>query len=148
MGRWGVKLAAFMALAVLLAGCRLPENALDGPLAVPLRIHATAEAIEVDAPSWYATETALYVCSAEPPALPEPGPGRVGWTPGATCHDFGQVAAEDGLHALLPLDALTDAERVAFSAVDDWYLLVVKVEGDRVTAAIRSSFSAPIKPAG
>jgi len=134
-------------LAMLAAGgCRLPENALDGPLAIPLRISVTADAIEVDAPAWYAAVTALYVCPAEPPGLPEPGPGRVGWTPGSSCHDFGRVAADDGLRARLPLDDLTEAERPAFDAVEDWYLLAVKIEGDRATTAIHSSFSAPIRP--
>ncbi len=133
--------------APMLAGCRIPENALDGPLAVPLRITATAETIEVDAPAWYATETALYLCPAVPPALPEPGPERVGWTPGAACHDFGRVPAEDGLRAVLALDELSEAEQRAFGAVDDWYLLVVKHEGGRASAAIASSFTSPIQPA-
>jgi hypothetical protein len=128
----------------LAAGCRLPSSALDGPLAVPLRIEATPDAVQVDAPGWYAAETDIYLCPTEPPELPEPGPERDGWTPGASCHDFGTFAAPDGLTASLPLEALTDAERPAFEAAVDWYLLVVKVDGDRAIAAIRSSFSAPI----
>ena len=137
------RLASIAIAATLVAGCRLPSNALDGPLAVPLRITATPAAVEVDAPGWFAPDTIVYLCSTEPPALPEPGPDREGWTPGPTCHDFGRVAAPDGLKATLPLDALTEAERPAFDAASDWYLLLVKVEGTRVTAAIRSSFSAP-----
>lgn len=133
--------------AAMIAGCRIPENALDGPLAVPLRITTTAETIEVDAPAWYATETALYLCPAEPPSLPEPGPERVGWTPGAACHDFGRVPAKDGLRAVLAIDELSEAEQRAFATVDDWYLLVVKLDGDRASAAIASSFTSPIQPA-
>jgi hypothetical protein len=138
--------ALAVAAALIVTGCRIPENALDGPLAVPLRITTTPETIEVDAPAWYAAETALYVCPAEPPALPEPGPARVGWTPGAACHDFGRVSAADGLRAVLALDDLSEAEQRTFAAVDDWYLFVVKLEGDRASAAISSSFSSPIRP--
>lgn len=84
--RRALRLARFLLLVALVAGCRLPSSALDGPLAVPLRITAT-----------------------------------------------------------LPLDALTEMERPAFDAAADWYLLLVEVEGARATAAIRSSFSAPIR---
>ena len=142
------RVALILAIAgVLVAGCRLPSDALDGPLAVPLRISATADAIDVDAPGWFATETSVYLCSAEPPGLPEPGPDRDGWTPGATYHDFGRVAAPDGLHAVLGIGELTATERSAFASVPDWFVLIVKVDGDRATAAIRSSFRAPALPA-
>jgi hypothetical protein len=143
-------LAQLALCAVVVAaagGCRLPDNALDAPLAVPLRVSATAEAIEVDAPNWYAATTSLYLCPMEPPSLPEPGPDRVDWSPGGSCHDFGHVAANDGLRATLSLDLLTEAERLALEAVNDWYLLVVKIEGDRATAAIRTSFASPIRAA-
>ena len=143
--RWVPRLAGFSLLLVLAAGCRLPSGALDGPLAVPLRIEATADAVQVDAPGWFAPETSLYLCPTEPPELPEPGPARVGWTPGSSCHDYGRVASPDGLKATLPLDALTEAQRPAFEAALDWYLLIVKVDGERAAAAIRSSFSSPIR---
>jgi len=107
----------------------------------------TGDAIEVDAPTWYAAQTAMYLCTSEPPPLPEPGPDRVGWTPMGPCHDFGQVAAEDGLHVTQSLDVLTEADRQALEAADDWYLLIVKLEGDRATAAAHSSFASPIRPA-
>lgn len=142
------RLASIAIAAALVGGCRLPSSALDGPLAVPLRIEATADAVQVDAPGWFAPETVIYLCPTEPPELPEPGPDRDGWTPGASCHDYGKVAAPDGLEVSLPVDALSDAERPAFEAATDWYLLIVKVEGTRATAAIRSSFSAPIRPGG
>lgn len=143
---------ALLVLAIvgggLVAGCRLPENALDGPLAVPLRITTTPDAVEVDAPTWYATDTVVYLCPTEPPSLPEPGPERVGWTPGSSCHDFGHHDATDGLETTLRLDALNQPERPAFEAAKNWFLLLLEVEGDRVTAAIHSSFTAPIQPAG
>jgi hypothetical protein len=133
--------------ALVVAGCRLPDNALDGPLAVPLRINATPQAIEVDAPTWYADETAIYLCPAEPPPLPEPGPERVGWTPGPACHDFGRVASPDGLETTLLLSALTDEELAPFADARDWFILLVEVDGDRAVTAIHSSFSGPIKAA-
>ena len=145
-GRCMTWLARSMLLAAIVAGCRLPSDALDGPLAVPLRITVTLAAVEVDAPGWFAADTAVYLCPTEPPALPEPGPDREGWTPGSGCHDYGRFAAPDGLRATLPLDALPEADRPAFDAADNWYLLIVKVEGARATAAIHSNFSAPSRP--
>jgi hypothetical protein len=140
-------LSASIALAaILVTGCRLPSGALDGPLAVPLRIVATPDAIDVDAPAWFAPESIVYLCSTEPPDLPEPGPDREGWTPGPLCHDYGRVAAPDGLTASLPVAALTDAERPAFEAAPDWHLLIVKVDGTRAVASIRSTFPAPDRP--
>ena len=132
--------------SALVAGCRLPTEALDGPLAVPLRIDATSQAIDIDAPGWFASETAIYLCPDQPPGLPEPGPSRDGWTPGTACHDFGRVAAEDGLHAVLSLGDLSDAERPAFLAAADWFVLLVKFEGNHATSAIHSSFKAPPMP--
>ena len=145
-GRQAWRLAGFSLLIGLVGGCRLPSDALDGPLAVPLRITATAAAVEVDAPGWFAADTAVYLCPTEPPALPEPGPDREGWSPGSVCHDYGRFAAPDGLSATLPLDALSEADRPAFDAANNWYLLIVKVEGARAMAAIHSSFSAPSRP--
>ena len=141
----GCLVAAGVFAALVVAGCRLPENALDGPLAVPLRITATTESIVVDAPTWYAAETAIFVCSTEPPALPAPGPQRDGWTPGEACHDFGRVRSPDGLAATLALDRLTDEGLASFASADDWYLLLVAVDGDRANAAIHSSFPRPIR---
>ena len=140
-------LTAIALVAALVGECRLPSSALDGPLAVPLRIEATATEVHVDAPTWFAAVTAIYLCPTEPPELPEPGPDREGWTPGTSCHDYGKVAAPDGLIVSLPVDALTEAERPAFNAAGNWYLLLVKVDGVRATAAIRSSFPAPSRPA-
>jgi hypothetical protein len=132
---------------IVVAACRLPDNALDGPLAVPLRIDATAQAIEVDAPTWYADETAIYLCSAEPSPLPEPGPERVGWTPGLACHDFGRVASPNGLETTLMLSSLSNEELAPFADARDWFILLVEVEGDRAITAIHSSFPGPIRAA-
>ena len=134
-----------MLAAVAVGGCRLPENALDGPLAVPLRITATEESIDVDAPTWYADETAIFICPTEPPALPPPGPQRDGWTPGHACHDFGRVRSPDGLATTLALDRLMDEELAPFLGTPDWFLLLVAVDGDRANAAIHSSFPSPIR---
>jgi hypothetical protein len=134
-------------VALVLAGCRIPENALDGPLAVPLRITTNEDTIDVDAPTWYADSTAIFVCPTEPPALPEPGPQRDGWTPGGGCHDFGRVRSPDGLATTLALETLSDEALRPFLTAGDWFLLLVAVEGDRATAAIHSSFPSPIRPA-
>jgi hypothetical protein len=134
-------------VALVLAGCRIPENALDGPLAIPLRIAATERSIELDAPTWYAAETSIYLCPSDPPSLPEPGPGRSLWTPGGGCHDYGRVSAPNGLKATLDVGDLTEDERPTFEAADEWHVLLVKVEGDRATAAIKSAFASPIRAA-
>ncbi len=42
---------------------------------------------------------------------------------------------------------LTEAERPAFDTATDWYLLLVKLDGTRATAAVHSVFSAPL-PSG
>ena len=147
LGHRGRLVAAITVAVLAVVGCRLPENALDGPLAVPLRITATAEAIDVDAPTWYADETAIFVCPTEPPALPAPGPERDGWTPGVGCHDFGRVRSPDGLATTLELDTLTDEELAPFRGARDWFLVLVAVEGDRANAAIHSSFPGPIRAA-
>ena len=148
-GGWAV-VRATLSLAIagaLLAGCRLPSDALDGPLAVPLRITATAESVDIDAPGWFAPKTSVYLCSSEPASLPEPGPDRNDWTPGTTCHAFGQVDANDGLHAVLATGDLTREERESFAAVADWFVLLVRVDNGYAAAAIHSSFRAPVLPA-
>lgn len=137
-----------VACAVLLAACRIPENALDGPLAVPLRVTATVDAVEVDAPGWFADSTTVYLCAMEPPPLPPPGEARVGWSPGDGCHDYGAMASENGLRATLPLIAVADDLRVELASAGDWYVLLVKRDGDRAAAAIHSRFRAPSGFAG
>ena len=64
------RVVAVLIAATLVAGCRLPSSALDGPLAVPLRIETTADSIEVDAPTWFAQQTVIYLCPTDPPNFP------------------------------------------------------------------------------
>jgi hypothetical protein len=129
--------------ALFTAGCRIPDNALDGPIVVPLRITADATSVEVDAPTWFASQTAVYLCPDEPDQLPEPGPRRVGWRPATGCQDFGRRPTADGLQATLDLENLGAGARPSFASAATWYVLLVKVEGDRATAAIHSAFTRP-----
>ena len=141
----GVARVMALASAVGLVGgaCVLDPAALDGPIAVNLHVSATPTTVEVDAPGWFAKATGVYVCAAAPPFLPEPGPERIGWTPGDGCHDFGVRPSEDGLIASLPLSELTTEQRATFAAATDWYLYLLKLDGERVDSAVRSRFSAP-----
>lgn len=130
-------------LAVVLAGCLAVPGSVDGPIAVPLHITPTATSIEVDAPGWFSDETAIYLCPTAPPVLPEDAADRVGWAPGAPCQAFGTVPSPDGLRASLPLDGIDGPVRPAFAASGEWHLLLLDLEGDRVSSAIRSAFDAP-----
>lgn len=138
-----MSLLAFVMFALVVTGCRIPDDALDGPLVVPLRITATAEAIEVDAPGWFAAQTTIFLCAAEPPPLPPPGDGRVGWSPGGACQDFGTVASQSGLKATLRLDDVSGAFRAPLSSATDWYVLLVKRDGDRAADVLYTRFHAP-----
>ena len=129
--------------ATTVTACTLSDVALDGPIAVNLHIRTTATSVEVDAPGWYAATTGIHLCPVAPPILPAPGPARDGWTPGPPCHDYGTRPSADGLIVSLPLADLAAETSAAFAAADDWYLLLLDLDGDRVTAAIRSSFAAP-----
>ena len=140
-------LVALAAMAAMLAGCRLSPDILDGGLATELRVYATPTTIEVDAPGWFADVSAVFLCPADPPRLPEPGPDRVGWTPGGDCHDFGRFPSPDGLKVSLPRADLASIGSTAFSAASDWTLLLLDLDGERVVGAIRSSFTAPMDAA-
>lgn len=147
-GRRGPRVGALAAVALgvaatTAAACTLSDIALDGPIAVNLHIRTTATSVEIDAPGWFAATTGIHLCPAEPPVLPAPGPARVGWTPGPPCHDYGRRPSVDGLIVSLPLADLAGETSAAFAAADDWYLLLLDLDGDRVTAAVRSSFAAP-----
>ena len=142
MPRFLAGLAPFL-LAAVVGGCVLQGPALDGPIAVNLHITTTPSSVEVDAPGWFAEETAVYLCSAEPPVLPEPGPDRVGWRPGDACHAYGTVPSRDGLRIGLPIDSLAGEPWPAFAAAEDWYVYLLEVDGDRVVSAVRSRFGAP-----
>lgn len=133
-----------LVVAVALSACDLPPGALDGPMTpVNLHVATTATSVEIDAPGWFAETSAVYLCSAEPPPLPEPGPDRVGWTPGPACHDFGRYESRKGLVASLGLSDLAGPAWAPFAAAEDWYVLIVAVRGDRVSSAIRSRVAAP-----
>lgn len=130
--------------SIAIAGCVLQGAALDGPIAVNLHVRTTPSTVEVDAPGWFADRTRVYLCHAEPPLLPEPGPARIDWRPDDRCQDFGIVSSEDGLQVSLPLEALAGDPWADFAAAQDWYLFLVEVDAtDRVVSAIRSRFSAP-----
>lgn len=130
--------------ALAVGACDLPAGALDGPMTpVNLHVATTSSSVEIDAPGWFAETSAVYLCAAEPPPLPEPGPDRVGWTPGPACHDYGRFASRKGLVASLALADLAGPPWKRFAAAEDWYVLIVEVRGDRVASAIRSRFAAP-----
>ncbi len=131
------------AVALTAGGCMLQGAALDGPIAVDLRVVATSSIVEVDADGWFADTTAVYLCHRDPPLLPEPGTARVGWDPGAACHGYGTYPSRQGLSVDLPIDALAGDGWPAFATAEDWYLLLVEVDGDRAVSAIRSRFGAP-----
>lgn len=145
--RAGIREAAFAAVlgvaATIATACTLSDVALDGPIAVNLHIRTTATSVEVDAPGWFAATTGIHLCPTAPPILPPPGPARDGWTPGPPCHDYGTRPSVDELIVSLPLADLAGETSAAFAAADDWYLLLLDLDGDRVTAAVRSSFTAP-----
>ena len=140
------RVAAVLALliAVVAAGCEASQGLLDAPYPVNLHIDATAEAVGVDAPEWYADQTDVFLCPMEPPFLPDPGPARQDWHPGSPCHGFGRFESADGLTTSLALADLTAAERPAFANAESWYVLLVDVgpEG-RALGAARTRFGVP-----
>jgi len=139
--------AAVLLIAAAVGGCALTSTTLDGPMAVPLRVTTTPTTIEVDAPGWFADLSAIYLCPTEPPALPEAAADRVGWTPGDACHDYGRFPSPDGLEVQLSLSDLTGPAGAALAASDQWYLLLLDLDGDRVSSAIRSAFAPPVRSA-
>lgn len=132
-----------IASAVVVGGCRVDGALLDAPGAVNMHVWPTPTSVEVDAPGWLAETSAVYLCASEPPTLPDAAADRVGWTPGGDCHDFGRHASPDGLTISLPLTGLQGAPWPAFQAAEDWYLLLLDLDGDRVSNAVRSRFHAP-----
>ncbi len=137
-----------MLLAIVsIGGCLAVPGSVDGPIAVRLHITSTPTSVEVDAPGWFADETSIWLCPTAPPILPEDAADRDGWTPGEPCHDYGLRPSRDGLTASLPLAELDSTERAAFDGSGEWYLVLLDLDGDRVSAAIRSAFDAPNLPA-
>ena len=140
--------AAALVLSIVaalgLAGCSLEGPILDGPIAVNLHVHSTDTTIEVDAPGWFAERSRVYVCHADPPLLPDPGPERIGWEPGDACHAYGVIEGDGGLVASLPIEDLLGEQRADFAAAEAWYLLMLEVDPeDRVLGAVRSRFDVP-----
>ncbi len=129
--------------AMVIGGCRVDGALLDAPGAVRLHVSTTPTTVEIDAPGWLADTSAVYLCASAPPTLPDEAADRIGWVPGGDCHDFGRHASSEGLTISLPLSALQGASRTAFEAAPDWYLLLLDVDGDRVSTAVRSQFRAP-----
>jgi hypothetical protein len=138
---WFVLLSALFA-----AACTIPPGSLDGPIAVILHITTTPTTVDVDAETWYSDSTAIYLCPMEPPPLPDPGPALIGWTPGAPCHDYGTRPSPDGLKVALPIAELDGPDRALFGSAEEWYLLLLDIDGDRVSSAIRSAFRSPVSP--
>ncbi len=138
-----VALVAIVGAAVA-AGCDATPGLLDAPYPVNLHVAATTQAVEVDAPGWYADQTDIFLCPSEPPYLPDPGPDRQDWSPGPPCHAFGRFESPDGMQVSLPLDALDERDRAAFAAAESWYLLLVDVGATgQATGATRSRFGVP-----
>jgi hypothetical protein len=139
---------ALATLAVVAAlasgGCVLGPSSLDGPLAVNLHVATTPTTIEIEAPTWYADTTEIFLCPSDPPPLPEPGPERQDWTPGSGCHDFGTHPSPDGLAVSLAIADIPPSDRSGFAGADDWYLLLLDVDPTgRVTSAARTRFGRP-----
>ena len=134
---------ATIALAVVLTGCLAVPGAIDGPIVVDMHISTTSTSVDVDAPGWFADVSAIYLCPSLPPPLPDAAANRIGWAPGGDCHDYGTRPSRDGLTVSLPLADLDAPQRVAFDASPEWYLLLLDLDGDRVSSAVRSAFGAP-----
>lgn len=133
-----------LAVALLvLSGCAGGTSTLDGALPVPLRISTTPTTVDIDAPTWSAAESAIYLCPAAPPPLPDSTADRRGWAPGGDCHDFGRHPTRDGLAVSLPVADLAGPDGAAFASAADWYVMVLALDGDLVTSAMRSRFHAP-----
>jgi len=142
---WRIAAPAWLVLFTALTGvaCTIPPGSLDGPIAVILHITTTPTTVDVDAETWYSESTAIYLCPSEPPPLPDPGPALIGWTPGAPCHDYGDRPSPNGLKVALPIADLDGPERVLFDSAEEWYLLLLDLDGDRVSSAIKSAFRPP-----
>jgi hypothetical protein len=138
-----VRALGFAAAAVVVAGCFGGTGTLDGALPVVLRVSTTTTAVEVDAPAWIADVSEVYLCASAPPPLPDGTRERLGWAPGGDCHDYGRYPSRDGLTVSLPLADLTGPNKPAFERAQDWYVLVLDLDGELVSSAVRSRFRAP-----
>lgn len=130
-------------LALALTGCLAVPGDIDGPIAVDMHVATTPTSVELDAPGWFADVSAVFLCPALPPPLPDAAADRIAWTPGAACHDYGRHPSPDGLTASLPLGELTGTTRAAFVASGEWYLVILEMDGERVSSAVRTAFGPP-----
>ena len=136
-----------LAAGLMVAGCAGGTSTLDGALPVPLRVSPTATTVDLDAPTWSSAVSAVYLGAAAPPPLPDATADRQGWTPGGGCHDFGRHPSRDGLMVSLPIADLAGPDGAPFRTASDWYVMVLALEGDLVTSAMRSRFRAPARDA-
>ena len=144
MGRdRALRLLGTPVIALALTGCLVVPGDIDGPIAVDMHVATTPTSVEVDAPGWFADVSAVFLCPALPPPLPDAAADRIAWTPGAACHDYGRHPSPDGLTASLPLGALTGTARAAFVASREWYLVILEMDGERVSSAVRTAFGPP-----
>lgn len=141
------RIVALLAAAVLVTGCAGGTSTLDGALPIPLRVSTTATTVDLDAPTWTAPVSAIYLCPAAPPPLPDSTADRQGWAPGGDCHDFGRHPSRDGLAVSLPIADLSAPAGAPFTTAVDWYVMVLALDGDLVTSAMRSRFHAPERDA-
>jgi hypothetical protein len=138
-----VRTVTVAAVALTVIGCGPLQSRMDDVLPVALRITTTPTTVEIDAPGWLADMSAIYVCANPPPALPDSTTDRRGWTPGGDCHDFGRHPSGDGLAVSLQIADMAGPKWSTFQAASDWHVLVLDLEGDLVTSAVRSQFHAP-----
>jgi hypothetical protein len=136
-------LAGLVLLPLLLGGCVLGPGTLDGATPVNMHVWTTPTTVEIDAPGWTVDVSAVYLCATAPPRLPDASTDRIAWTPGGDCHDFGTHPSRDGLTVSLPLADLAGTAWPAFEASDEWYVLLLDLDGDLVSSAVRSQFHAP-----
>ena len=134
-------LGSIVLAAFLVAGCaQLPP--LDMGTPVQLRVWTTPTTVEVDAPTWVTDASRIYLCATEPPRVPD-GATDGGWAPGGACQDVGTYPGPDGLRVSLPIGALDADQRPAFDDASDWYLLILELDGRRITNSVRTAFHAP-----
>ena len=138
--RW--RLAGLLGMVLAASGC-VGSSSLDFGTPVNLHVWSTPTTVEVDAPGWLTAVSSVYLCSEQPPRLPDDNAARTGWTPGAACQDVGTFQAPGGLKTTIPLDSLDPIRRPSFDAAPDWYLVLVARDGERASSAISSRFHAP-----
>lgn len=140
------RLTVLTATAIVAAGCVAGTHTLDAALPVALRVTTTPETVEVDAPGWFAEVSQVFICPVAPPALPDDVAERRGWSPGGDCHDYGRYSSQEGLALSLPVAELDGPAWSTFQAAENWYLMLLDIDGDLAASAIRTRFHAPALP--